>query len=489
MKYIIVVDQGTTSSRAIIYNTRGEIVGAAQQEFPQIYPQPGYVEHDPIDILSSVRSVISTALTEARVKHSELAGMGITNQRETVVLWDKQTGEPIYNAIVWQCRRTVERCEELNQYADEIFNRTGLKIDSYFSASKIEWILKNIPLASELLEQHRLLAGTIDTYLMWKLSDGKIFKTDFTNASRTMLFNIHQLCWDSYLCDLFGIPQSILPEVCPSSHIYGTTDRDILGFEIPICGVAGDQQSALFGQCCFETGDLKVTYGTGCFLLMNTKDSAIASSNGLITSLGCETNIAPSYVLEGSVFIGGALIQWLRDGLHLLNASSESEEYANRVPDTNGVYIVPAFGGLGAPYWNREAEGLITGITRGTRKEHIIRAALEAIAFQVNDVISAMEKDLKKPLNRVRVDGGASVNHLLLQLQADISAITIDRPINNEVTSLGACYLAGLCLGIWEKEDLIWLNAKAIHFTSNISEEKRNAMLAGWNKAIKKSFS
>ncbi len=489
MKYIIVVDQGTTSSRAIIYNTNGKIVGSAQQEFPQIYPKPGYVEHNPIDILSSVRSVISTALTEARVKHSELAGMGITNQRETIVLWDKQTGEPIYNAIVWQCRRTAERCEELSPYADEIFKRTGLKMDSYFSASKIEWLLKNIPLASELLKEHRLLAGTIDTYLMWKLSDGKIFKTDYTNASRTMLYNIHKLCWDPYLCNLFGIPASILPEVCPSSHIYGYTDNEIVGFRIPICGVAGDQQSALFGQCCFETGDLKVTYGTGCFLLMNTRDTALTSKNGLITSLGCETWNKPSYVLEGSVFIGGALIQWLRDGLNLLNASFESEEFAKKVSDTNGVYIVPAFGGLGAPYWNRDAEGLITGITRGTKREHIIRAALEAIAYQVNDVITAMEKDLKKPLNRVRVDGGASVNDLLLQLQSDISAITIDRPLNNEVTSLGACYLVGLCLGIWEKQDLLKLNESGTQFNSTISKEKRDHMLTGWKKAVEKSFS
>ncbi len=488
MKYIVVIDQGTTSSRAIIYNVRGEVVGKAQQEFRQIYPQPGYVEHDPIDILSSVRSVISTALTEARVKNSELIGMGITNQRETVVMWDKLTGEPIYNAIVWQCRRTMERCIELKGYAAEILKRTGLKLDSYFSASKIEWILNNIPKARELLQEKRLLVGTIDTYLMWQLSGGKIYKTDYTNASRTMLFNIHHLVWDDYLCNLFQVPKEILPEVCPSSHYYGMTDAEILGFEIPICGVAGDQQSALFGQCCFEKGDLKVTYGTGCFLLMNTKEEALVSKNGLVTSLGCQTNQMPSYVLEGSVFVGGAVIQWLRDELKIISKASDSEALARSVSNTNGVYLVPAFVGLGAPYWNFEAEGLLTGITRGTNRAHIARAALEAIAYQVNDVTNAMCKDVNQSIPCFKVDGGASENSFLMEFQANISNVSILSPINKEVTALGAFYLVALQQNIYKTlEDIKQVNLVDKIYLCNMKDEDRIKLLNGWNKAIKKS--
>lgn len=488
MKYIVVIDQGTTSSRAIIYNLNGEVVGQAQQEFRQIYPKPGYVEHDPIDILSSVRSVISTALTEARVKHSELIGMGITNQRETVIMWDKLTGEPIYNAIVWQCRRTMERCVALKEYEAEILKRTGLKLDSYFSASKIEWLFKNVSKAQELLKENRVLVGTIDTYLMWQLSGGKIYKTDYTNASRTMLYNIHTLSWDSYLCDLFHIPMEILPEVCPSSYDYGTTDAEILGFEIPICGVAGDQQSALFGQCCFDKGDLKVTYGTGCFLLMNTKEEPLASKNGLITSLGCQTNQTPSYVLEGSVFVGGAVIQWLRDELKIISSASESEILARSVPDTNGVYLVPAFVGLGAPYWNFEAEGILTGITRGTNRAHITRAALEAIAYEVNDVVDAMQKDLGVDILTIEVDGGAVENDFLMEFQADISNAIIARPRNKEVTALGAFYLAALQLNIFEDLAEIKLkNPIEKSFIPRMTKKERQNKLKGWEKAIRKA--
>lgn len=488
MSYLLIIDQGTTSSRAILYTTNGEVVAQAQQEFEQIYPKPGYVEHNPIDILSSVRSVISTALTEARVKHSELIGMGITNQRETVVMWDKQTGEPIYNAIVWQCRRTRTRCNELESYTNEIFQKTGLKLDSYFSASKIEWLLKFVPKAQELLLENRLCVGTIDTYLMWQLSGGKIYKTDYTNASRTMLYNIHQLCWDKDLCKLFGIPMEILPEVCPSSYTYGTTDKEVLGFEIPICSVAGDQQSALFGQCCFEKGDLKVTYGTGCFLLMNTGRDALVSKNGLITSLGCQTNQYPSYVLEGSVFVGGAVIQWLRDELKVISKASESEDLARSVEDTNGVYLVPAFVGLGAPYWNFEAEGLITGITRGTNKAHIVRAALEAIAFEVNDVVEAMEKDLGVDILTIEVDGGAIENDFLMEFQANITSACIARPKNKEVTALGAFYLAALELHLFESlEEIKLKNPIEKTFIPQILPQERKRKLDGWNKAIRKA--
>ncbi len=489
MKYVLVIDQGTTSSRAIIYNTNGVVISYAQQEFEQIYPKPGYVEHNPIDILSSVRSVISQALTAGKIKNSELIGMGITNQRETVVMWDKKTGDAVYNAIVWQCRRTMNRCAKLKKLEKDILSRTGLKLDSYFSASKIEWLLENVDKAKELLAENRLLVGTIDTYLMWQLSGGKIYKTDYTNASRTMLYNIHKLCWDEDLCNIFNVPINILPTVCPSSYNYGLTDREILGFEIPICGVAGDQQSALFGQCCFNKGELKVTYGTGCFLLMNTEESALISNNGLITSLGCQTIDKPSYVLEGSVFVGGAVIQWLRDEMKIITTSSQSEQLARSVNDTNGVYLVPAFVGLGAPYWNYEAEGLITGITRGTTKAHITRAALEAIAFEVNDVIMAMKKDLNVDISTIEVDGGAVSNDFLMEFQADITNAIIVRPKNKEVTALGAFYLAALELKIFNNLDEIKLNNQVErNFIPQITKEERMDKLNGWNKAIRKSM-
>ena len=491
MGYIIVIDQGTTSSRAIVFNETGSIISSSQEEFKQIYPKPSYVEHDPIDILSSVRSVISTALTRARVKYSDVLGIGITNQRETVVVWDKITGEPLYNAIVWQCRRTAERCNELKKlgYEDIIRNKTGLKLDSYFSATKIEWLIENVDSVKEALNEKRLLVGTIDTYLMWQLSGGKIYKTDYTNASRTMLFNIHTLKWDEELCELFKIPVDILPEVCPSSYNYGTTSGDILGVKIPICGVAGDQQSALFGQGCFNKGDLKVTYGTGCFLLVNSKEEATVSNNGLLTTLTCETNYKPMYALEGSVFVGGAVIQWLRDELKVIKSASETESLSRSVKDNNGVYVVPAFVGLGAPHWDFEAEGLITGITRGTNRAHIVRASLEGICYQVNDLILAMNKDLEYKINNVKVDGGAVVNNFLMEFQSDISDLTIIRPSNVEVTALGVYYLACLNLGIFNSLDEIASNVSVDKvFSSNMSEEDRIKNIDGWNKALRKCF-
>lgn len=491
MKKILVLDQGTTSTRAFIFDERAQVIAFAQEEFPQIYPEAGYVEHDPIDILSSVRSVISTAMTRARLKYSDIAGMGITNQRETVVMWNKVTGEPVHNAIVWQCRRAAKRCDEIRRFGLEttIRKKTGLRLDSYFSAAKIEWLLKNEPKAKLVLDENNLLVGTIDTYLMWQLSGGKIYKTDYTNASRTMLFNIHTLSWDKELCSLFHVPMEILPEVHPSSHYYGDTSADILGFKVPILAVAGDQQCALFGQSCFNKGDLKVTYGTGCFLLMNSKEEAITSNNGLITTLNCETKETPSYALEGSVFVGGALVQWLRDELQLIENAADSENIAKSVPDNNGVYIVPAFVGMGAPYWNFQAEGIITGLTRGTNRSHLVRAALEAICYEVNDVIMAMSKDLGKNLEHIMVDGGASVNSFLMQFQADISKAAIIRPKNTEVTALGACYLVGLEIGIWKSlEEIQNVNEIDQAFIPNLSDECRKRYICGWEKAIKKSF-
>ncbi len=491
MKYMIVLDQGTTSTRAIIFNEKGLEIAKDQEEFRQIYPEPGYVEHDPIDILSSARSVISAALTKARLKYSDLLGIAIANQRETVVLWDRVTGEPVYNAIVWQCRRTSERCLELKQlgYEKIIRSKTGLRLDSYFSASKIEWVLNHIEKAQQLLNEKRLLVGTIDTYLMWQLSGGKIYATDYTNASRTMLYNIHELCWDKELCELFHIPLDILPEVYPSSHVYGYTDKDIMGFEIPFCAVAGDQQSALFGQCCFNTGDLKVTYGTGCFLLMNTGNQDIHSKNGLITTLNCQTENQPSYALEGSVFVGGALIQWLRDEMKLIDHASETEKIAYGEKSSNGVYIVPAFVGLGAPYWNFQAEGTITGITRGTTRAHIIRASLESIAFEVNDIIQAMLRDLSiDKIGDIKVDGGAVANNFLMAFQADILNAKILRPLNKEVTALGAFFLGGLAMKLYHSlAEIKAVNQLERSFEPTMLAEERFQKIAGWEKAIRKA--
>lgn len=490
MKYILVLDQGTTSTRAIIYDQKAKVIASAQEEFKQIYPKPGYVEHDPIDILSSARSVISTAITRAKIKYSELLTMGITNQRETVILWNKETGEPVYNAIVWQCRRSIDYCNNLinNGYEEMIKNKTGLKIDPYFSATKIKWIFENVSMARKLAKEGNLAIGTIDTYLLWNLSGGKIYKTDYTNASRTMLFNIYDLKWDTDLCNLFGIDISLLPEVCPSSHFFGYTSEDVLGCKIPINGVAGDQQSALFGQLCLKSGELKVTYGTGCFLLMNTGNTAINSSNGLLTTLACMQNNKPIYAIEGSVFVAGALIQWLRDELEIIKNASETEEIAKSVKDANGVYIVPAFVGLGAPYWDSKAEGIITGLTRGANKKHIVRAALEAIAYEVYDLVKTMEEENNAEIKAIKVDGGACVNNFLMQFQADILNKYLLRPTSIEVTALGACYLAGLNVGLWTEKDLERLAIIDQEFKPNMSHEERNKLINGWHKAIEKSI-
>ncbi len=423
MKYILSLDQGTTSSRAIVFDKQGKIIGKAQQEFPQIYPHPGWVEHDPHDIYGSQVGVIVEALIRANVSAADIAAIGITNQRETTFVWDKNTGKPVYNAIVWQCRRTAEYCEQLKSQglSDLIYDKTGLVLDAYFSATKIKWILDNVSGARERAEKGELLFGTVDTYLMWQLSRGKIFATDYTNACRTMLFNIHTLEWDKELLELFGIPACMLPEVHSSGYNYGATDETFIGREIPICSVVGDQQAALFGHLCVKAGDVKNTYGTGCFLLMNTGDKAVKSTNGLVTTLGasCQGE-KPPYVLEGSVFIGGAINQWLRDEMRMIKAAAETENYAAKVPDTNGVYIVPSFTGLGAPYWDADVRGTITGITRGTKKEHFIRAALEAIDYQVYDLVSSMQRDANVCIQSLNVDGGASMNNFLMQFQADI---------------------------------------------------------------------
>lgn len=486
-KYILALDQGTTSSRAIVFNKHGEIMGSAQQEFPQIYPHTGWVEHDPIEILGSQVGVISEALIRAKTTADEIACIGITNQRETTIVWDKKTGIPIHNAIVWQCRRTAAYCDELKEkgYSDIIYDKTGLILDAYFSATKIKWILDNVPGARERAEKGELAFGTIDTYLIWNLTKEHIHATDYTNASRTMLFNIHTLKWDDELLELFDIPKSMLPEVYPSSHLYGYSDETKLGARIPICGVVGDQQAALFGQLCTNQGDVKNTYGTGCFMLMNTGDKAVKSNHGLVTTLAASLDNKPSYVLEGSVFVGGAIVQWLRDEMRLIKKASETEKYATAVDSANGVYIVPAFVGLGAPHWDSQVRGTITGITRGTKKEHFIRAALESIAYQVHDIYKAMEQDLGIKLTSLNVDGGASQNNFLLQFQSDILNAKALRPKVVEVTALGAAYLAGLCIGYYKDIKDIRDN-KVIErvFEPNLDEAKRNRRINGWKKAV-----
>ena len=486
-KYILALDQGTTSSRAIVFNKQGEIMGSAQQEFPQIYPHTGWVEHDPIEILGSQVGVVSEALIRACTNADEIAAIGITNKRETTIIWDKKTGKPIYNAIVWQCRRTACYCDELKEkgYADMIYQKTGLVLDAYFSATKIKWILENVEGAKEKALNGELAFGTIDTYLIWHLTKEHVHATDYTNASRTMLFNIHTLSWDKELLDLFGIPESMLPKVYPSSHLYGYTDEVKLGARIPICGVVGDQQAALFGQLCVNKGDIKNTYGTGCFMLMNTGDEAITSKHGLVTTLAAGLDNRPSYVLEGSVFVGGAIVQWLRDEMRLIKSASETEKYATSVDSSYGVYIVPAFVGLGAPHWDPLVRGTITGLTRGTKKEHFIRASLEAIAYQVYDIYTAMQNDLGVEVKTLNVDGGASQNNFLLQFQSDILLANVVRPKVVEVTALGASYLAGLCVGYWKDiEDI--RNNKVIErvFIPSMDLEKRKRRITGWETAV-----
>lgn len=490
MKYVLSLDQGTTSTRAIIFNGRGQIVGSAQQEFRQIYPRAGWVEHDPTDIVGSAVGVIAEALVRANIVIGDLAAIGITNQRETTVVWDRATGAPVCNAIVWQCRRTAEYAERLKAegLASFIYDRTGLVPDAYFSATKIKWILDNVAGARAQAERGELLFGTIDTYLMWRLSRGKIFATDYTNASRTMLFNIHTLKWDEELLKLFDIPESMLPRVEPSRGVFGYTDKSVLGGEVPICGVAGDQQAALFGQLCVNEGEVKNTYGTGCFLLMNTGDKAVKSFNGLVTTLGASETEKPPYVLEGSVFIGGAVIQWLRDELGIISSAEESEALALKVADTGGVYAVPAFTGLGAPYWDSGARGVLCGITRGTNRAHIVRAALEAIAYQSADLVSAMERDAGVKISCLKVDGGASANNFLMQFQSDILGVKISRPNVVETTALGAAYLAGLGCGVWGSvREIERLNVGWRQFLPALAEDKRQSMLNGWRAAVEKA--
>ncbi len=487
-KYIMALDQGTTSSRCIIFDKEGNICTMSQKEFTQIYPKPGWVEHNPMEIWSSQLSVAAECLANMGIDSSEIAAIGITNQRETTIIWDKLTGQPVYNAIVWQCRRTADMIDDLKRdgFDNKIRAKTGLIPDAYFSASKIAWILDNVKGVRERAEKGELLFGTVDTWLIWNLTKGAVHVTDYTNASRTMLYDIHKLCWDKEILARFNIPESMLPEVKPSSCIYGHTETTILGGEIPIAGAAGDQQAALFGQCCFDKGDVKNTYGTGCFMLMNTGRDAIYSTSGLLTTIIAGDSSDVEYALEGSVFVAGAGIQWLRDSMRMIRNAPQSEEYARAVEDTAGIYIVPAFAGMGAPYWQQHARGTIVGLTRACEKEHFIRATLESIAYQTADVLKAMETDSGIRLKRLKVDGGASANDFLMQFQADIIDTLVDRPASVETTALGAAYLAGLAVGYFKDKDEIRKNYKVgTTFESKMDAEKRTELIKGWKRAIK----
>lgn len=488
-KYIAALDQGTTSSRCIIFDRYCNIVSKSQKEFKQIYPKPGWVEHNPQDIIKTQINVFHDALKKAQIEPQDIAAIGIANQRETVIVWDKISGRPIYNAIVWQCRRTADMIEKLSKQglADMIYKKTGLVMDAYFSAAKIKWILDNVSGARAAANRGELLFGTVDTYLMWKLSGGQIHATDYTNASRTMLFNIHTLQWDDELLELFEIPKSMLPKTYSSGHLMGYTDEHVMGAKIPIACAAGDQQASLFGHLCINSGDIKNTYGTGCFLLLNTGEQAVQSKQGLITTLCASTSQKPFYALEGSVFVGGAVIQWLRHGLELIKTSAESEKYARKVSDTDGVFIVPAFTGLGAPYWDADARGIICGITRGTKKEHIIRAALESIAYQSLDVLAALEKDLGSKITRLAVDGGACANDFLMQFQADIADVEVARPKILETTALGATYLAGLTVGYWQSVEELKNNNEEKIFYPNIEPKHRKTLIDNWHKAVQRT--
>ncbi|MEG2787539.1 MAG: glycerol kinase GlpK [Romboutsia sp.] len=491
-KYIIALDQGTTSSRAILFDKFGNIVSSAQKEFTQIYPKPSWVEHNPMEIWGSQSGVLREVLETSFIRPDEIAAIGITNQRETTIVWDKNTGKPIYNAIVWQCRRTADLCDRLKEKGLEptIKQKTGLILDAYFSATKINWILENIDGAREKAENGELLFGTVDTWLIWNLTRGKVHVTDYSNASRTMLYNINELKWDEEILNELNIPKNMLPEVRPSSEVYGYTDEEMLaGAQIPISGCAGDQQAALFGQTCFGKGSVKNTYGTGCFLLMNTGDKVVESKNGLLTTIAWGVDGKVNYALEGSIFVGGASIQWLRDELRLIYDSGQSEYYANQVNDTNGVYVVPAFTGLGAPYWDMYARGAIFGLTRGAKREHIVRATLESIAYQTKDVLNAMQEDSGMKLKCLRVDGGASANNFLMQFQSDILNVNIDRPKVIETTALGAAYLAGLSVGFYKSVDEIkekWeINTE---FIPTMDEKRRMILYKGWKRAVERSL-
>ena len=485
-RYIISLDQGTTSSRAVVFDNHSNIVAVSQKEFKQIYPQPGWVEHDPMEIYASQYAVMIEAIAKCGIRPYHIAAIGITNQRETTIVWDKNTGKPIYNAIVWQCRRTADICEQVRKdgLEDYIKENTGLVLDPYFSATKIKWILDNVKGAREKAANGELLFGTVDTWLIWKLTQGKVYATDHTNASRTMLYNIKNLDWDQKLLDYFDIPRSMLPEVKESSSLYGTVN--IFDYDVPITGVVGDQQAALFGQTCFDKGDVKNTYGTGCFLLMNTGNELCHSKCGLVSTLAASYNNNIQYVLEGSVFVGGAVVQWLRDELRFIVDAADSEYFALKAKDNNGVYLVPAFTGLGAPYWDAYARGSLFGITRGTNRNHIIRAALESVAYQSYDVIDAMAKDTGIELRSIKVDGGASKNNFLMQFQADITKANVQRSHIMETTALGAAYLAGLQVGIWKSLDEIkkdWALDK--EYVPSMEEETRTTYLKKWHRAVK----
>ena len=490
-KYIMALDAGTTSNRAILFDHDGKIVSVAQREFTQIYPQPGWVEHDANEIWSTMLGVAVETMAKAGVSAEDVAGIGITNQRETTIVWDKETGEPVYNAIVWQCRRTSDYSDSLKSKGleDTIRAKTGLVIDAYFSATKLRWILENVEGVRERAERGELLFGTVDTWLIWKLTHGRVHVTDYSNASRTMMFNINELKWDEDILKELGIPMCMLPEVKDSSCVYGKASKHILGREISIAGIAGDQQAALFGQQCWEKGNAKNTYGTGCFLLMNTGDKPVFSENGLVTTIAWGVDGCIQYALEGSVFIAGASIQWLRDEMRLIDSAEDSEYMATKVKDSNGCYVVPAFTGLGAPYWNQYARGTIVGITRGVNKYHIIRATLESIAYETSDVLSAMEKDSGVKLSELKVDGGASANNFLMQTQADIINATVVRPSCLESTAMGAAFLAGLAVGYWNSVDELRTVISIDRvYKPEIDEEERQSRLNGWKKAVSRSF-
>ena len=489
-QYVIALDQGTTSSRCILFDREQNIVGVAQREFTQIYPKPGWVEQDPMEIWSSQSSVLTEVLAQTGIAPTEVAAIGITNQRETTIVWDKATGRPIYNAIVWQCRRTASLCEELKAegaFSNYIKEHTGLLIDAYFSATKLKWILDHVEGARERARAGELLFGTVDSWLVWKLTGGKAHVTDYTNASRTMLFDIQNLCWDEEICRRLDIPMEMLPQVCSSSQVYGFAN--LQGVKVPIAGIAGDQQAALFGQGCFHPGEAKNTYGTGCFLLMNTGEQLCRSENGLLTTIAIGLNGRVQYALEGSVFVGGAVIQWVRDELRFISESRDAEYYASKVPDTGGVYLVPAFTGLGAPYWDMYARGALVGLTRGTNRDHIIRAAQESIAYQSWDLVDAMEKDTGIPLSALNADGGASRDKFLMQFQADILNKPVRRPVIRETTALGAALLAGLATGVWSSQEEVKSRMKTDSlYEPAMDEAKRQRLLRGWHKAVGRSL-
>jgi glycerol kinase len=488
-KYVLSLDQGTTSSRAILFNRSGDIISVGQKEFTQYFPKPGWVEHDAQEIWSSVLSVIHEVITKSNISPKEIACIGITNQRETTVVWDKATGKPVYHAIVWQSRQTAEICEELKRqgYNDFIRGKTGLLIDAYFSGTKVKWILDHVDGARERAKRGELLFGTIDTWLIWKLSGGSAHVTDYSNASRTLMFNIYDLQWDEELLQLLDVPSSMLPKACSSSEVYAhTSEHFLLGEKIPISGVAGDQQAALFGQACYEEGMAKNTYGTGCFMLMNTGSNAVSSSNGLLTTIAWGLDGKVVYALEGSIFVAGSAVQWLRDGLRMFRSAPDSEEYANKVESSEGVYVVPAFVGLGTPYWDSDARGAVFGITRGTSKEHFVRATLESLAYQTKDVLTAMEADSGIKLKALRADGGAAMNNFLMGFQSAVLNVPVERPVINETTALGAAYLAGLAVGFWKDRVEIsekWRIDQA--FEQKMSSEEREHLYHGWKQAVK----